>query len=200
MKDESALLRAAKKLDQVALTTIFDMYAPAIYKYALRLCHDPIASDNIVGDVFAQLLEKFATGEGPQTNLRSYLYQIAYHLVVDGARHNRSSAPLEVVIDVPSKVTTASVQTQIEERVAMQALISAVTTELTDDQRHVIILRFLEDFSLRETAAIIGKNVNHVKVIQNRGIAKLRKSLSLRFAEYQIGEVGGFRGDKGMVD
>jgi RNA polymerase sigma-70 factor (ECF subfamily) len=54
-----------------------------------------------------------------------------------------------------------------------------MNTELTDDQRHVIILRFLEDFSLKETAEIIGKEVNNIKVIQNRGIAKLRKAMGL---------------------
>ena len=32
-KDEASLLKAAKKLDQVALTAIFDLYAPAIYGY-----------------------------------------------------------------------------------------------------------------------------------------------------------------------
>jgi RNA polymerase sigma-70 factor (ECF subfamily) len=47
----------------------------------------------------------------------------------------------------------------------------------------VIILRFIEDFSLKETAQIVGKEVNNVKVIQNRGIKKLRKAL-----EHQIGE------------
>jgi RNA polymerase sigma-70 factor (ECF subfamily) len=53
----------------------------------------------------------------------------------------------------------------------------AIREELTEDQRHVIILRFLEGFSLRETAKIVGKQVNYVKVIQNRGIAALRKVL-----------------------
>jgi RNA polymerase sigma-70 factor (ECF subfamily) len=65
----------------------------------------------------------------------------------------------------------------------MEALVSAMNSELTDDQRHVIILRFLEDFSLKETAQIVGKEVNNVKVIQNRGISKLRKAL-----EHQIGD------------
>jgi RNA polymerase sigma-70 factor (ECF subfamily) len=59
----------------------------------------------------------------------------------------------------------------------MEALVSAMNSELTEDQRHVIILRFLEDFSLKETAQVIGKEVNNVKVIQNRGITKLRKAL-----------------------
>jgi len=177
------LLKAAQKLDEEALTAIFDSFAPAIYKYALRLCHDPIEADNIVGDVFSQLLEQFAAGRGPKTNLRSYLYQTAYHLVVDRSRENKHTAPLEVAINVQEKERTIPTSTQIEERVLMEALVSAMNAELTDDQRHVIILRFLEDFSLKETAQIIGKEVNNIKVIQNRGIAKLRKAL-----EYQIVE------------
>jgi RNA polymerase sigma-70 factor (ECF subfamily) len=181
MKDEFALLKSAKKLDQEALSAIFDLYAPAIYKYGLRLCHDPIEADNIVGDVFAQLLEQLAAGKGPLTNLRSYLYQIAYHLVVDRARHVQRFTRLEVVTGAPASLTTPSTQANVEERVLMDALVSTLNNELTDDQRHVIILRFLEDFSLRETAAIIGKSVNNVKVIQNRAIARLRKSLGIQF-------------------
>ena len=77
----------------------------------------------------------------------------------------------------------APTQSQIEERVMMEALISAMNTELTEDQRHVIILRFLEDFSLKETAEIIGKEVNNIKVIQNRGIAKLRKAMGIHMEE-----------------
>jgi RNA polymerase sigma-70 factor (ECF subfamily) len=49
--------------------------------------------------------------------------------------------------------------------------------ELTEDQRNVIVLRFQEEFSLQETADIIGKNVNAVKALQNRAIIKLREAL-----------------------
>ncbi len=184
IKDGVSLLKAAQKLDEEALTAIFDEFAPAIYKYTLRLCHDPIIADNIVGDVFAQLLEQFAAGKGPRTNLRSYLYQTAYHLVVDRSRYNQHTAPLEIAVDLNDKGrTTVSTQTQIEERVLMEALVTAMNSELTEDQRHVVILRFLEDFSLKETADIIGKDVNNIKVIQNRGIAKLRKALGLHLED-----------------
>ncbi|HXF84404.1 MAG TPA: sigma-70 family RNA polymerase sigma factor [Anaerolineales bacterium] len=184
-RDDVALLKAAQKLDEEALAAIFDEFAPAIYKYALRLCHDPILADNIVGDVFAQLLEQFAAGKGPRTNLRSYLYQTAYHLVVDRSRDNKHSAPLEIAINLQEKGQSVSTQSQIEERVLMEALVSAMNSVLTEDQRHVIILRFLEDFSLKETAEIIGKDVNNVKVIQNRGIAKLRKALGFQLGDEQ---------------
>lgn len=183
VKDGVSLLKAAQKLDEEALTAIFDEFAPAIYKYALRLCHDAIEADNVVGDVFSQLLEQFAAGKGPRTNLRSYLYQTAYHLVVDRSRENKHTAPLEIAINLQERGNNVPTQTQIEERVLMEALISAMNSELTEDQRHVIILRFLEDFSLKETAEIIGKEVNNVKVIQNRGITKLRNSLGLQLGD-----------------
>jgi DNA-directed RNA polymerase specialized sigma24 family protein len=44
----------------------------------------------------------------------------------------------------------------------------------------VIILRFLEEFSIHETAAILGKKEDHVRVIQNRAIAVLRRSLEYK--------------------
>jgi RNA polymerase sigma-70 factor (ECF subfamily) len=177
MIDEPSLLKAAKRLDQDALAAIFETYAPAIYRYSLRLCHDPIESDHIVGDVFAQLLEKFATGEGPLTNLRSYIYQIAYRLIVDRARSNHRFSPLEAIDNLQGVSSSQSTQSQVEDQVLMEKLISSLDNELSETQKHVIVLRFLEDFSLRETAAIVGKKVNNVKVIQNRGIAKLRRSL-----------------------
>ena len=94
--DEARLLMAARMFDQDALKTIFDSYAPVIYKYALRLCHVVIEADNIVGDVFALFLEQLAKGKGPTTNLRAYLFQIAYHVIVDQARDRRHTTQLDV--------------------------------------------------------------------------------------------------------
>jgi RNA polymerase sigma-70 factor (ECF subfamily) len=77
----------------------------------------------------------------------------------------------------------AAPESQIDERGMMEALLASMNTELSEDQRLVIVLRFLEDFSLKETAEVIGKDVNNVKVIQNRGIAKLKKSMGMQIDE-----------------
>ena len=68
----------------------------------------------------------------------------------------------------------------VEGQNLFKQVLHAIQDRLTDDQRHVIVLRFLEEFSLRETAVILGKRVEHVKVIQGRAIVALRKTL-----EYQ---------------
>lgn len=179
MSDLAALIKAARNLDKTALTTIFDLYSPALYKFISRLIHDPVLSDQIIADVFVQLVEELGAGRGPRTNIRPYLYQTAYRLVVERFRDTHPHSSLEVAIRANQKDKPVA-ESRPDERVMMEALLSTMNTELSEDQRIVIILRFLEDFSLKETAEIIGKDVNNVKVIQNRGIAKLKKSMGMQ--------------------
>jgi RNA polymerase sigma-70 factor (ECF subfamily) len=176
MKDETAVLAAASSLDKDALASIFDEYAPAIYKYLLRLGINSQEADQLAGDVFARLLDKFAEGKGPNNNLRSYLFQTAYHLVVDQSRERQRVAPIEVADSISEE--TEPVQARAEETMLLERISMAMEQELTEDQRNVIVLRFQEEFSLKETAEIIGKNVNAVKALQNRGIQKLRQVMS----------------------
>ena len=180
MKTELPLLESARNMNREALIEIFDLYSSALYNYALRLCSDPLKADHIVGDVFAKLLEQWSSGNGPSSNLRSYLYETTYHLIIDEARYSHREAPLEVVDFLHNDGQSALVS--LENRMLFDAVIVAIKKDLTEDQRHVIILRFLEGFSLRETADIIGKEVYNVKVIQNRGVAKLRKALGYKVA------------------
>lgn len=180
MRTEAPLLEAARRMDREALVEIFDLYSSALYNYALRLCNDPLKADHIVGDVFAKLLEQWSSGHGPNTNLRSYLYETTYHLIVDEARVSHRETPLEVMDFLRQDGNAYLVN--LENRMLLDAVIVAIKKDLTEDQRHVIILRFLEGFSLRETADIMGKEVYNVKVIQNRGVAKLRKALGYKVA------------------
>ena len=180
MTEPADLLKAARNLDKNALAQIFDLYSSALYKFISRLLHDPVLSDQIVADVFVQLVEELGAGKGPRANIRLYLYQGAYRLLVERFRDMHPHSQLEVSI---RPLDTSAQESQINERGMMEALLASMNTELSEDQRLVIILRFLEDFSLKETAEIIGKDVNNVKVIQNRGIAKLKKSMGMQVDE-----------------
>ena len=177
MENDSTLLESAKRMDREALVRVFDLYASALFYYALRLCGDPVTADHIVGDVFAKLLEQLAAGAGPRSNLRSYLYEMTYHLIVDEARASQRKAPLEAAAWLGQN--PFSEFSGFEDKLLFQRILHTMRNELSADQRHVVMLRFLEEFSLRETASIMGKNVGHVKVLQGRALAKLRKLLEL---------------------
>lgn len=174
-ESDITLLNSAREMNGETLVKIFDLYAPAIYNYALRTGRDPLSADHIVGDVFAKLLDKLFSGNGPTANLRSYLFEIAYHLIVDEVRYSQRRFPLEVVDSLRDDGRSAI--SGLENRLLFETVSHAIRNDLTEPQRQVIVLRFLEGFNLRETAAILGKSVNLVKVTQNRAIKTLRKAL-----------------------
>lgn len=180
MENEPALLNAAKKFDRDALVTIFDQYASAIYRYALRLCHDPLESGDMVSEVFSAFSDQLAAGKGPSTSLRAYLYQLVYHLIMDHAYQRKRFIVFEATMDMAIKLPSSS-QAKVEQHVLMESAVSALKNNLNELEKHVIILRFLEGFSLQETATIISKSANRVREIQKCGIEKLRKSLRFLF-------------------
>jgi RNA polymerase sigma-70 factor (ECF subfamily) len=172
-----------RRMNVDTLAKIFDLYAPAIYNYAFRLCRDPLIADQIVGDVFAKLSEHLSTNGGPIINLRAYLYELAHHLVAHEARYSQR---LELMQADLLHYVGYSADISAEKKALFEAAMRALMNELNDDQRHVVILRFMEGLSLKETAAIIGKKVNNVKVTQNRAVAALHKALG-----YSVGEING---------
>ncbi len=162
MDDTKVLLQDIRRMDAEALAKVFDLYAPAIFQYVFRRCSNATIADQIVGDVFAKLLEQLSQGNGPNSNIRAYLFEMAYHAMVDEIRHSRRMAPIGTV-DFLLPVT-ASTDRAAEEKLLQGILLRAIQSDLTEHQRHVIIFRFLEGFSLKETAQIMGKTVTNIKV------------------------------------
>ena len=81
MKNERQLLRSARKLDEKALISIFDYYAPKVYVRALHMGQNPEKADDVVSEVFARFLDEMANGKGPKQDLKTYLYQSTDQLV-----------------------------------------------------------------------------------------------------------------------
>lgn len=175
MQQDTALLNAVRRMEGEALTEIFDEYSPALHKYIQRTYCDPRLADHIVGDVFARLLEQLSCGKGPNANLRSYLFEAAYHLLVDQIRYIHRRVSLDGMESLATDSMPAHLQS--EHKILVETLHQAIREDLTEHQRQVILLRFEEGYSLQETAAILGKSVNMIKAAQNRAMVHLRKCL-----------------------
>lgn len=181
MEADISPFAGARKMNGDALIEIFDLYTPALYKYVFRLCNNAVMADQIIGDVFTKLLEGLSAGRVSRANLRLDLYEIAYHHFDGEAHHSHRTAPIEPVgFTYPDGYST---EVSAEDRLLLETIRRAIMNDLTYDQKHVIILRFMEGFSVKETAAIIGKKVGNVKVIQTRAFAALRKALDDQLKE-----------------
>ena len=182
MDREITLLAAVRKMDEEALTGIFEYYAPALYKYAYRLCNNAVLADQLVDLVYNRFMQELSTNQSTSVSLRTFLYEIAYDILIHDTRY------MDYLLSSDGALWQRNwliAEPEAEDDYFLNSIQRAIIQNLTEDQRHVILLRFTEGFSLKETAAIIGKKVNNVKVIQNRAVAALRKALDYPAGETQ---------------
>jgi RNA polymerase sigma-70 factor, ECF subfamily len=166
MNDNPYSLQAINRLDAQALTQAYDLYAADIYKYVYRHSRNALLADQTVGQVFTRLLEQLSLGRGPRARLRPYLFEIAYHAMLDEVRH-----------PPPAPTATRDVDGTTGGERLLEVLWCVIREELSADQRHVIVLRFLEGFSLQETARIMGRKAGHIQFLQQQAVTALRLAL-----------------------
>jgi RNA polymerase sigma-70 factor, ECF subfamily len=173
MNSETILARA-RQLDPSILANIHDQFYPVVYRYVRYRLEDEQVCEDIAGDVFLRLLEALRHKKGPDQNLQGWLLGTASHLVNDHLRRRyiRKEDALEdwdLVSPQNTELTVERAWQNSEIRAAMQGL--------TQDQQHVLALRFSEDRSLEETAEAMGKTIGAVKTMQFRALESLRRLL-----------------------
>jgi RNA polymerase sigma-70 factor (ECF subfamily) len=168
------LLKKAQSLDKKALVEIYDLYSDLLFAYAYKHLGDSQLAEDLVSETFFRFLGALERGGGPKDHLKAYLYRITHNLITD---HFRREPPpvLELEEDrIPELKPGPSsrlVSKQDSERVR-QAL-----RLLTDDQRQVVVLRYLEGWSSQEIAQVMDKSLGAVKALQHRGVAALQRIL-----------------------
>lgn len=173
-KDEARLIQRAKDGDPTAFAEIYDRYQPAIYRYIFYRVGDVATAEDLTGEVFVRLVERIDRFTYRGRPLLAWLYTIARNLVIDYQRQagRATMLPLDEQL-----VAGAGDLERATERGLAQRRLAAALTHLTEDQRQVIILKFIEGLENAEVARILGKRVGAVKALQHRALAALRRIL-----------------------
>lgn len=109
--------------------------------------------------------------------VRAWILHICRHKVVDHLRGKyRRDRPVELgspAVSDPAEI----VETRLLAEVVRDAM-----TELTEDQRDILVRRFVLDQSLEDVATGTGRSVGAVKSLQHRAVAALGRVLARRKA------------------
>lgn len=176
--DPDELLARARELDQQALAQLHDQLYPQVYRYICYRLDDPMICEDIASEVFLRLLDVLKKKGSSIQSVRGWLLGTANHLILDHYRrhYRRIVDNLDDHDNLPS---THSPEMEVDHAFTRREILEALR-KLTPDQQHVITLRFSQECSLEETARVMGKSVNAVKVLQFRAIAALRRQMDRR--------------------
>ena len=172
---EEQLIQSAVGGDSSAFGSLYDRYQPAIYRFIVVKVGSREEAEDITHHVFLSAWQKVGTYKHRGHPFSSWLYQIARNMVIDHYRSRKDDVSLDK-IDPESSIIPAVAQFDLSTKMQLQAVHRAIV-ELKPDYQDVIVLRFIEDMSLKEAAAILKKSEGAVKLAQHRAIKELKKKL-----------------------
>ena len=172
---EWELVQRAQALDEVALASLYSTYYPKIYNYAFLQLGDIHAAEDLASDVMLKVLESIKKYQFKGTPFSAWVFRIARNRLID--LHRRRKRHGEVSLTEPLAAMQIGPQT-LAERALDRGQLQLALRYLTDEQRQVIVLKFIEGFDNASVARVLGRSEGAVKSLQHRALNSLRRVMS----------------------
>jgi len=174
--DVVALVDRAREGDPDAFASLYDRYVERVYRFVLYRVHgDNALAEDITSEVFLRALRKIKGFTWQGRDVGAWFLTIGRNLVLDHFKSGR--ARLEILgVETPSAVDDRILDAEDAalSRVSQQDLYKAIQ-QLGTEQQEVIYWRFLQGYSVAETAAAMGKTDGAIKALQYRAVKALYK-------------------------
>lgn len=191
--DDHTLLARASSGDGEALDALMSRYAARIYRLAYGITRSSADAEEVVQDVFLQVVQKGAGFEG-RAALGSWIYRITTNVSLNKRRGKRRE--LETSLDelLPryradghregDRAFLVSDWSGTPERELLagesRRILEEAIDRLPDHYRAVLVLKDVEELSNDEVAQIVGDTVAAVKTRLHRARMALRELLTQR--------------------
>ena len=176
--DTARLVTRIQAGDEAEFATLYSRYFDRVYSYLRATMRDGHEAEDATQQTFMKALEAVHSYERRGEPFRGWLFAIARNCGTDFLRRGGRVQPLD----------TQELDRRREEAAPMDGeplvdwlsdrSIARDFRRLPDPQQQVLVLRFLLDLSVRETAAALAFSEDNVKTLQSRALGSMRRRLS----------------------
>jgi RNA polymerase sigma-70 factor (ECF subfamily) len=174
---EAVLIEHARRGEEHALEAIYRRHSGRLFTLAFYSLGSRSAAEDAVQTIFARAFASIDRFEGA-SSLSTWLTRIAMNHVTDELRRRRVAyVPLESILGGDEEV---SGEASPEERHAAQqteVIVARALQELPPKLRTAVVLRYIDNLSYQEIAAVLGVSVGTVSSRLNRALAQLEPIL-----------------------
>ncbi len=150
---------------------LYNQYVDGVFRFCFYKTSDRNVALDITQEVFTNIWQYLKKG-GKIDNEKAFVYSTSNRKVIDWYRAKKPSVSLESLheagFDFKADVVDQSIQIDGEQAIAK-------VKELDEIYRDVLLLRYVEDLSVKEIAVILNETENNVSVRIHRGMDKLRE-------------------------
>lgn len=164
-------------------TQVFEDYSDALFRHCFFRIGDRERSLELVQESFTKTWDYVRQGKTID-DFKPFLYRVLNNLIIDEYRKKKTTSLDEFLEredtsegDIPGLFSKEEME-QAELRFDGVRVVEALKL-LPEKYREVITLRYMDGFSPKEIAEVIGENENVVSVRIHRGLSRLRKTILL---------------------
>lgn len=166
MESDEELIELANNGDPDAFETLYYRYKDWVYSLAWRFTGNQEQALDVLQETFFYILKKFPNLK-LTARMTTFLYPVVKHLSLTIRRGNKRQIhigePLnELPLPVPKNIGGS------------RAELAAVLAVLPDEQREVILMRFVDDMKIVEIAKVLNIPVGTVKSRLHNALQTLR--------------------------
>ncbi len=170
----TALVDLARAGDADAFGLLYDHYSHSVYRFVFYRVGSQALAEDLTSETFFRALRSMTGFQWQGKDFGAWLMTIARNLVVDHYKSGRSR--LETVTDdlTGHDAATAGPEDEVISRLTSETLLEALT-KLPEEQRTCLVMRFLNESSIAETARVLGRTEGAIKQLQLRAVRNLAK-------------------------
>jgi RNA polymerase sigma-70 factor (ECF subfamily) len=180
VRREEELIRRAQEFDQEALGWLYQLFYPKLYNYAYLQLGNIQQAEDLASEVLLRVLESLKGYRFRGVPLTAWVFRIARNYLIDLHRRRQRRPQVGLYEGIPSAEDGPQAAA---ERATTQGELRLALTRLTEEQRQVIILKFVEGMDNASVARVLGRSQGAVKSLQHRALASLRRILSSQEVE-----------------
>lgn len=176
-------IKQVKKGDQAAYSDVVQFYQERIYQHCYRMLGNKHEAEDLAQEAFIRAYVNIDSFD-ERRKFSTWLYRIATNLTIDRIRKRKPDYYLDAEIKGTEGLTmysqlssTNPLPLEEVENLELNHYIHQQISELPPKYRSIIILRYLEEFSLQEISDILDIPIGTVKTRIHRGREALRKKL-----------------------
>jgi RNA polymerase sigma-70 factor (ECF subfamily) len=166
---DAAIAEAARS-DPHAFGELYERYYARVYRYVYHRLGNPADAEDVTGLVFMKALEALSTYEPRRNGFAPWLFRITRNAVIDHYRRRRHMSSIDDLEHRSGEVDPVADVLVGEQREELRGLVQC----LSDEQRDVVLMRYVADLSFAEIAATLKKNEPAVRMLLHRGLRKLK--------------------------
>jgi RNA polymerase sigma-70 factor (ECF subfamily) len=171
------LVGLAQQGDGEAFGQLYDRYVDVVFRFVYFRVNDRALAEDFTSETFLRALRRISTISYQGRDIGAWFITIARNIVLDHMKSARHRLEITTGDTIEGKEREPSPEAAVLESLDSEYLMAAVK-QLGDEQRECIMLRFIQGFSVSETASVMGKNDGAIKALQHRAVRKLAELVS----------------------